>query len=282
MGKTIHTETQVHRDAFAFYWACGRSRSLSRVARRFGISKQSATHWNGSFGWQEKIRKLEALVGEEQLEIAVEQEATWRDNTLKIIDATAARYAQRLKANEVDPTPADIARLTQTRLLLTGQATARTEKTMDAKAKAELTNAFVDAANEAFYPACPACHHSLDDQPRRLGAALAKRADIFGSNTGPAETDESTTATPPTDPAPVEAEPSEQGQVKTGATEPGNELPEGGNVAAAGAAPAPPIAPEPAPAPPRVEPEIPAGGDAPQGAVIDTTQAPPPGPEGQA
>ena len=50
-------ETLRHREAFEYYYSLGDKRSLTLVAHKFNISKQSTTKWNKNFNWQKRVEQ---------------------------------------------------------------------------------------------------------------------------------------------------------------------------------------------------------------------------------
>lgn len=80
-------ETLRHRDAFEFYYISGDNRSLTKVAHKFNISKQSVTKWNKNFNWQKRVELRD-----------IDNAKSIEKKTNKIVVNTKADYRAELKA----------------------------------------------------------------------------------------------------------------------------------------------------------------------------------------
>lgn len=80
-------ETLRHRDAFEFYYISGDKRSLTSVAHKFNISKQSVTKWNKNFNWQKRVEQRD-----------IENAKLLEKKTNKIVVNSKADYRAEIKS----------------------------------------------------------------------------------------------------------------------------------------------------------------------------------------
>jgi len=163
-------EKIIHQKAFEYYYWLGDARAIRDVATHFKKTYQCVREWSRSFNWvarcdvlDEKVRKkLTAMQEKDILSIKARQ--------LKIAQATQARYAQRLMkkkdreqhgVTQYEPIGVDAIRAARHELLLTGQATDRTEVTVGASTIETIITTIVAAIRRALPDACPHCKTAL-------------------------------------------------------------------------------------------------------------------------
>jgi hypothetical protein len=50
--KLKRIEKPIHKQAFAFYYSLGESRTLARVAQEFGVKESAVEAWSSYFNWK--------------------------------------------------------------------------------------------------------------------------------------------------------------------------------------------------------------------------------------
>lgn len=105
-----------HQQALALYISMGRARSLVNLQRELGksgirVSETALANWSRAFRWQERTAEADAKAGVRAIQKAEDSLAEMNHRHVTIAKATQAAYARRLKAGEIEPTPADAARM---------------------------------------------------------------------------------------------------------------------------------------------------------------------------
>jgi len=80
-------ETLRHREALEYYYSLGQKRSLTLVAHKFNVSKQSVTKWNKNFNWQKRVELRD-----------IENAKLLEKKTNKAVVNTKADYRTEIKA----------------------------------------------------------------------------------------------------------------------------------------------------------------------------------------
>ena len=193
MGR-LSSNAETLRAAEAFdYWFFLESRSVQKVADQFQVSGACVRKWAAKFDWDKRADERE-----QKIKLAVSNKAdaeavAARVKILAIADATINRYAVRLlkdqtsvaaqNATQYEPTAADAARWVQLRLLITGQATNRTEVTVGA-GFVEAFLQMVKAVLRREVPrCCPTCKTDLG-LPEKIGAALIEASNRLAADNG--------------------------------------------------------------------------------------------------
>lgn len=166
-AQKIITETVKHHEAFEFYYWLGDKRDLSQVARQFKVTPTAAAKWSQSFHWADRVKERDEKVIQRIRESNDAEAIAIKDRQLKIMRATQSRYAARLLKTEserashgvtqYEPTAIDAARAAQHELLLTGQATGRTEITVGQSTVEGLVAAVITILKRKLPDCCPAC-----------------------------------------------------------------------------------------------------------------------------
>ena len=129
-------ETLRHRDAFEFYYSLGDSRSLPQVAQRFTVSERSVKKWSRVFGWQDRVAERDAKNAEKLAKktdtTIVAQKAKYLQVVRAAIVGLVEAHTDRATGKLVFPCgkggpAADYERLVKLDLLLSGEATERTD-----------------------------------------------------------------------------------------------------------------------------------------------------------
>ena len=130
-------ETLRHRDAFEFYYSLGDSRSLPQVAQRFTVSERSVKKWSRVFGWQDRVAERDAKNAEKLAKKTDTTIVAQKAKYLQVVRAAIANVVNSVMdagGNLTLPktkTARDFAdvveRLTKLDLLLSGEATERTD-----------------------------------------------------------------------------------------------------------------------------------------------------------
>jgi len=191
-------ESLHHHDAFEF-WFWLEPRSLEKVARQYRVSHAAVRKWHLKYSWEERAAEREA-----KIKAAVESRNDGkaikvRENLIKIADAVMARFGARLVrdqktrlelgATAYEPSGSDAVRFAQLQLLLTGQATSRTELSAG-RGFVEAFLAMVSTVLRREVPrCCPTCKTDLG-LTERIGSALveasarleAEQAAVSGKN----------------------------------------------------------------------------------------------------
>lgn len=195
MPKRPTGETLRHFEAFEF-WFWLQPRSLDKVASEFRVTDRAVREWAAKFRWDERAQEREDKLKTALSDRADAKAINLREKLLKIGEATLARYAARLlkdpgkRAEQgvtaYEPNAADAARWAQMQLLLTGQATSRTDVTLGA--------GFVDAFLQTMGAVlrrevprcCPTCKTDLQ-LPEKIGLAMVEASrQLAASENAPA------------------------------------------------------------------------------------------------
>lgn len=120
-------ETEKHASAWEYWYALGRDRSISEVARRFNCSVQAVQGWRLAFGWDRRLADRERTVANLVAQKSEEDEAQSRADALKICRAVQIRFAEALNKGLAPINAGDFEKAVKLELLLRGKATDRTE-----------------------------------------------------------------------------------------------------------------------------------------------------------
>jgi transposase len=193
MGRpSSNPETLRAAEAFEF-WFWLESRSVEKVANQFNVTGNAIRKWMAKFKWDERAeereQKIKAAVSTRADAEAVEA----RLKLVKIADATLQRYAVRLllddttmakhNATRYEPNAGDAARWAQMRLLLTGQATSRTEVSVGAGFVEAFLHTIKAVLRREVPRCCPTCKTDLG-LPEKIGKALIEASARLASENG--------------------------------------------------------------------------------------------------
>ena len=193
MGRPSHNpETLLAAEAFEF-WFWLEDRSVQKVSDQFHRTKRCIDQWIVKFKWHdrasEREQKLKANLASRADSDAVEAQL----KLLKIADATLRRYAVRLLTNDAEmakhnatryePTATDAARWAQLRLLLTGQATSRTEVNVGAGFVEAFLQMVKAVLRRAVPRCCPTCKTDLG-LSEKIGAELMEASARLAADNG--------------------------------------------------------------------------------------------------
>lgn len=106
--------------AFLYYAALpSTDRSYRAVAERYRVSVRTVETHGRAERWKVRLERIRAdAAASASEEIAVQLTESWT-RTLRLTEATLARYAQQLQAGTVKVTPSDLVRLTHLQQQLT-------------------------------------------------------------------------------------------------------------------------------------------------------------------
>jgi hypothetical protein len=121
-------------DAFDHYVAMGDHRTYAAIAKQFGVSKRCVTKRAAKEEWTERLAKIQAdkrVITDRQMSEGL---AEMQERHMKIVRLMAGRALEGLKNNPIDNgmdamRAADLA--VKLERLLSGESTARTEKTIE-------------------------------------------------------------------------------------------------------------------------------------------------------
>lgn len=180
MPKRPAGETLRQYEAFE-YWYWLESRSTAKVAENFRVSDNTIRSWHAQFEWEkraeERTRQITAKLADKNESAA----QVVRERLLKVSDAIMARFGARLLKEDSDrqkhgvtqyePTAGDAARWAQMQLLLTGQATGRTEVSVGAGFVDAFLTMVTAVLRREVPRCCPTCKTDLG-LTERIGTAL--------------------------------------------------------------------------------------------------------------
>ncbi len=193
MGRpSSNPETLLAAEAFEF-WFWLESRSVQKVADQFSRTKRCIDQWAVKFKWhdraEEREQKIKAAVSTRADAEAIEA----RLKLVKIADATLERYSVRLLENDAkmakqnatryEPTANDAVRWAQMRLLLTGQATSRTEVSVGVGFVETFLHVVKAVLRREVPSCCPTCKTDLG-LPEKIGKALIEASARLTTDSG--------------------------------------------------------------------------------------------------
>lgn len=98
-------ESQLHRDAFEYYYGLQVDRSYAKVAMKFGKALKTIEKWGRAFKWQKKIENREAEARKKASEQALsEREVDWMQRDLRIVKKGIIDHLQAIHDGRMKPT----------------------------------------------------------------------------------------------------------------------------------------------------------------------------------
>jgi transposase-like protein len=117
-------ETLRHIKAFDYYYSLGEEKSLTSVARKFNVSKQTVTKWNKSFNWQHRVEQRDIENGKELEKKTNNAIVNSKADYRALIKKTVDEYKERLRLGRIKISrPQDLESLAKLDLLMMGEAT---------------------------------------------------------------------------------------------------------------------------------------------------------------
>lgn len=117
------TEEAQHLRAFEIYYQLGDKRTLAKVAEKVGRSPDWVSTVAKAFDWKRRVNERDHRQSESILDRIDEYKLKEKENNLKLIRATKARYAQLLMSQKI--TAAEFEKIVKLEMLITGEATER-------------------------------------------------------------------------------------------------------------------------------------------------------------
>lgn len=158
----LQQETLLHRQAFEYYLALGKERSIGKVADKFKFSYVAVKNWRSSFQWEKKVIEREAKLIDKLEGIAEKKTLTAIERQLKIVGAIQARFVEQVKNGKLKPTVLEFIRCAEHELLLMGHPTKREAHTLDLGALGEAIANIIAVINRCLPQSCPGCGLHLD------------------------------------------------------------------------------------------------------------------------
>jgi len=154
------TEQIHHTEAFEFYYALGKDRSLQKVADQFVIELTTAQHWSSWFKWKERIRDRDNELARELANKMMLSAVKDREAYQSFIRGMIANGMEKFQAGVLVPhTVTDIINLVRLELMLTESTddlTERMEERTPGKTVRELTIREVTTGGNGHEPMDPA------------------------------------------------------------------------------------------------------------------------------
>lgn len=97
-----------HEAAFGWYVAQGESRSMTSLAKKFGVSRRAVHKAARKGGWHARLDKIEREAKEQFDRKLTETRAEVRERHLKLARAMQSRGVQALQAHQLDDAMAGI------------------------------------------------------------------------------------------------------------------------------------------------------------------------------
>ena len=185
MPRRIKKEKIMHVKAFDFYYWLGDARGLQEVATHFKKTYQCVSIWCNSFNWHARIDALDDKVKKKLTAIQERDVMKIRTRQLEMAQKTQERYRQRLEnkddrqktgVTQYEPIGVDAIRAARHELLLTGQATDRTEHMVGATTIETIITTIVAAIRRILPDVCPHCKTALSLK-EKIGKVLLDLSD---------------------------------------------------------------------------------------------------------
>lgn len=94
-------ETLKHQEAFDYYYALGKDRSLKAVAEHFSYGVRTVEKWSSEFSWQDRIHQRDQKNAEKLECITNETIIEAKTRYLRIVQDSIKVYTQNLQQGEV-------------------------------------------------------------------------------------------------------------------------------------------------------------------------------------
>jgi hypothetical protein len=120
-------EHERHRRAFETYYAMGHGRSLTKLARKIGMSLSAVKLWSRELKWTERLEERERDVVKAMAKSSVKIETDTRLRNRQLLQLALVQIAKKLAEGKVRVTLADLDRLIRLEAFLAGQADSRQE-----------------------------------------------------------------------------------------------------------------------------------------------------------
>ncbi|KXZ39473.1 hypothetical protein SAMN05661008_00341 [Alkalithermobacter thermoalcaliphilus JW-YL-7 = DSM 7308] len=133
MKEKKRVEKQKHRDAFELYSKLkmeGEKDVPEKVAKEFGITVRTVNQWSSDFSWKEKMEEIERKTSEEAHKKMIKEIAKRKEKSLVfLMEYMQKMEVQMMLENKDNYYAKDYTEILKNFLLLTGEATERTENT---------------------------------------------------------------------------------------------------------------------------------------------------------
>ena len=134
-------EKERHRKAFEQYYAMGRTRSLTKLAKRIGASVQALKVWSREFDWQGRIAQRDRDIARVVKSETIKAEIDSQIRNKQIVQMALVTIARQIAEGRVKCTLGDLDKLIRLEAFLEGRADSRQEviaRDLQGKSTAEL------------------------------------------------------------------------------------------------------------------------------------------------
>lgn len=113
-------DKSIRDKAYSFYIA---GEPVERFCKKIGISKRAFYDWKKKYGWEEEKDRIQKKMLTESNETITDI----KKRQHQIVKGIMSKYIQDLKAQKIDVSTSEIARIMSHELLLIGEATQKVE-----------------------------------------------------------------------------------------------------------------------------------------------------------
>jgi hypothetical protein len=120
-------ETAKHKQAFEAYYAMKPYRSLTKLAKMLGRSKNTTRNWSREFEWQRRCEERDRDVAKVVTSKTIQEEVEARVRNKAIVQLALVTLARQISQGKVRGTLSDLDKLVRLEAFLDGQADSRQE-----------------------------------------------------------------------------------------------------------------------------------------------------------
>lgn len=120
-------EREDQRLAFERYAEMGPARSLSKLARKIGVSKSAVKTWSREFGWADRLQLRDRDVATAAAKGTIKTQSDVRRRNDQLLQLALVQVAKALAEGRVKVTLADLDRLLRLEEFMAGRADSRQE-----------------------------------------------------------------------------------------------------------------------------------------------------------
>jgi transposase len=120
-------EREDQRLAFERYAEMGAGRSLTKLARKIGVSKSTVKGWSRAFSWAERLKARDGEVATAAAKGSIKTQADLRRRNDQLLQLALVQIAKALAEGRVKVTLADLDRLLRLEEFRAGRADSRQE-----------------------------------------------------------------------------------------------------------------------------------------------------------
>jgi hypothetical protein len=92
-----------HKEAFEYYYALGKDRSIKAVSEHFSYSFNTVSHWSHWYGWRDRIRDRDNEIARRLAEEAINEAVKDRKTYLLLIKAMIGKGYEKFKLGDLVP-----------------------------------------------------------------------------------------------------------------------------------------------------------------------------------